>query len=91
MRYFKLTVIPELLSSEDETARHIGFSQWNDHRGFVVVADNENNARLLAARYTMSKSSHASIEAWWLCPEFTTCEEIDPATEAVILANTPTG
>lgn len=57
-------------------------------QAFVIVAENEQRARTVAAWHR----NYGEPEAWWLDTKLTTCEEIITiGDERVIIADTPTG
>lgn len=83
MQIYVLRAKPELLTPD--VADSVGYSEWTEPRGFVVLANSEGEARLVASRQEYSGE-------WWLNPDLTTCELVDPGGEPrAIMADEPTG
>ena len=87
MKIFKLSRTPELHSQDNRC--------FNDYTiGFVIIAKNEPEARLLAAEKSYDREllvDKKIKENPWLNPKLTTCEEIDieayPKSQILLQAN----
>jgi hypothetical protein len=84
MTVFALKVSDEMLTAT--RADRIGFHEWTDKHGFVIVAASEAEARALAA------AEPEGSGPWWTDMSLTSCEIVDDNGLArVIMANEPTG
>lgn len=73
-------------------AHDLSFFTYGSCRGFVVVANSEKEAREIAACTASGKWSKPEECGWWLSPEATSCEEVDPSGEPrALMGNWPTG
>jgi hypothetical protein len=89
MKVFKLEVKDRLLSPEGADA--VGFGEWTNPRGFVVLAESEEDARSIAAG-AKDENGYEYGGPWWTDPESTICEEVDLlGPPRVIMMNEPTG
>lgn len=85
MNVFVLKVKPHLL--EPSGADAVGYSEWSMARGFVVLAEDEAEAREVA-----TASHDPDGGSWWRDESSTTCELVPVKGRArVIMANEPTG
>lgn len=72
-------------------ANNTSYSPYVDPHGFVVVAENEQEARRTAAAFSCEDEPRTGGPRW-LDPVYTTCKLVHPGGHArVILGDWPTG
>lgn len=83
MQIYVLRVTDQML--QPAFADSVRYSEWTMSRGFMVLANSENEARLVASQDDDSGS-------WWLHSGLTTCELVEAIGEPrIIMADQPTG
>jgi hypothetical protein len=83
MQIYVLRVTDQML--QPQTADTVGYGEWTQSRGLVVLANSAPEARSIAARQPYSGE-------WWNNHSLTTCELVAPEGEPrVLMENEPTG